>query len=167
MNIYLAAPLFTQVERKWNRELSKAIEAALPQCSVFLPQDIKVKHKFNDPRHFSIIFRSCIDAIHKADAVVAILDGADADSGTAFEVGYAYALGKAVIGVRTDFRRGQEKGLNIMLARACNYFIPDLAFNEDTDLLARDIIAKIKSVHRSAPATPGGRPVGPANCSKS
>jgi nucleoside 2-deoxyribosyltransferase len=39
-----------------------------------------------------------------ADAVLAVLDGADVDSGVAAEVGYAVARGKTVIGLRTDDR---------------------------------------------------------------
>ena len=45
------------------------------------------------------------DAIKNADMVVAVIDGADADSGTSWEMGYASALGKKVIALRTDFRR--------------------------------------------------------------
>jgi nucleoside 2-deoxyribosyltransferase len=151
MKIYLAAPLFTQVERRWNREMAKAIEAALPNCAVFLPQDIKVSHRFNDPRHFAVIFRSCLQGIEEADAIVAVLDGADADSGTSFEIGYAYARRKPIIGVRTDFRRSQEKGLNIMLARACTYFIHDLSFNEDMGIIVRDVAARIRTLQKGTP----------------
>ena len=148
MKIYLAAPLFTQVERRWNRELAKAIAAAIPDCTVFLPQDIKVGERFNDSRHFPIIFKACIQGVDEADVVLAVLDGADADSGTCFEVGYAYAKGKPVIGVRTDFRPGQERGLNIMLARACAYFVSDLSFNEDLGIIVRDVMAKVKALHK-------------------
>jgi len=149
MKIYLAAPLFTQVERRWNRELAKAIAAAIPNCSVFLPQDIKVGQRFNDSRHFAIIFKSCLQGIDEADVIVAVLDGADADSGAAFEVGYAFARSKPIIGVRTDFRRSQEKGLNIMLSRACTYFIPDLSFNEDMGIIIRDVAAKVKALQKT------------------
>jgi len=45
--------------------------------------------------------RAAIDA---ADAVVAVLDGSDVDSGTAAEIGYAFARGKRVIGYRGDSR---------------------------------------------------------------
>ena len=48
-----------------------------------------------------------LDAINHCDAVVAILDGADVDSGTCIEMGYAKAKGKLVVGVRTDFRAGK------------------------------------------------------------
>jgi hypothetical protein len=43
-------------------------------------------------------------AIERADAVLAVLDGADVDSGTAAEIGYAVALAKPVVGYRGDFR---------------------------------------------------------------
>ncbi len=44
-------------------------------------------------------------AIRSCDWLLAILDGVDVDSGTASEIGFAYALGKRILGVRTDFRR--------------------------------------------------------------
>jgi nucleoside 2-deoxyribosyltransferase len=42
--------------------------------------------------------------IDGAQAVVAVLDGVDVDSGTAAEVGYAFARGKLIVGYRGDFR---------------------------------------------------------------
>lgn len=46
--------------------------------------------------------------IERADAVLAVLDGVDVDSGTAAEVGYAAALGKPVVGVRFDTRQAGD-----------------------------------------------------------
>ena len=43
-------------------------------------------------------------AIDGAQGVVAVLDGADVDSGTAAEIGYAFARGKLIVGYRGDFR---------------------------------------------------------------
>lgn len=43
-------------------------------------------------------------AIDRAHAVVAVLDGVDVDSGTAAEIGYAFARGKLILGYRGDFR---------------------------------------------------------------
>jgi len=43
-------------------------------------------------------------AIDGCDALLAILDGTDIDSGTAAEIGYAYARGKPIVGYRGDFR---------------------------------------------------------------
>jgi nucleoside 2-deoxyribosyltransferase len=43
-------------------------------------------------------------AIDRCDLVVAVLDGVDVDSGTAAEIGYAFAKGKPIVGYRGDFR---------------------------------------------------------------
>jgi nucleoside 2-deoxyribosyltransferase len=43
-------------------------------------------------------------AIDRCDAIVAVLDGTDVDSGTAAEIGYGFAVGKPIVGYRGDFR---------------------------------------------------------------
>jgi nucleoside 2-deoxyribosyltransferase len=43
-------------------------------------------------------------AIDRCDAMLAVLDGADVDSGTAAEIGYGFARGKPILGYRGDFR---------------------------------------------------------------
>lgn len=42
--------------------------------------------------------------IDRSDTVLAVLDGTDVDSGTAAEIGYAFAKGKPILGYRGDFR---------------------------------------------------------------
>jgi len=42
--------------------------------------------------------------IDRCEAVFAVLDGTDVDSGTAAEIGYAFAKGKPILGYRGDFR---------------------------------------------------------------
>jgi nucleoside 2-deoxyribosyltransferase len=37
-----------------------------------------------------------------------VLDGTDVDSGTASEIGYAYARGKLIVGYRGDFRLSSD-----------------------------------------------------------
>lgn len=49
-----------------------------------------------------------IALINACDAVLAVLDGSDVDSGTAAEIGYACGIGKLVVGLRTDFRLAGE-----------------------------------------------------------
>ncbi len=146
MRIYLAAALFTQIERKWNRMLAHALTECLPGLEVILPQDFKPSGKYNDEKQYGALFRMCVAGIDATDAVVAILDGAEVDSGTAFEVGYAYARGKPVIGVRTDFRPGAEHGLNIMLSRSCTYLVREFSFQEDVNLLAKGIARRLKKI---------------------
>src|SRR5262245_26230046 len=47
-------------------------------------------------------------AIDGAQGVVAVLDGVDVDSGTAAEIGYAFARGKLIVGYRGDFRMSAD-----------------------------------------------------------
>jgi nucleoside 2-deoxyribosyltransferase len=54
--------------------------------------------------------------------VLAVLDGSDIDSGVASEIGYAYALGKKIIGYRSDTRlTGDNIGAKVNLQ--IEYFI--------------------------------------------
>lgn len=48
------------------------------------------------------------DAIRTAHGLFAILDGSDIDSGTASEIGFAAALGKPILGYRSDFRLSSD-----------------------------------------------------------
>jgi len=68
------------------------------------------------------IARTNQDAIDRAEAVVAVLDGVDVDSGTAAEIGYAFARGKRIVGYRGDFRlAGDNEGAVVNLQ--VEYFI--------------------------------------------
>jgi Nucleoside 2-deoxyribosyltransferase len=61
-------------------------------------------------------------AIDRADAVLAVLDGADVDSGTAAEIGFACASGTPVVGYRGDDRpAGDNEGAVVNLQ--VEYFI--------------------------------------------
>ena len=142
--VYLAAPLFGLTERRTNRLVAEAIQRLLPEVEVLLPQDFKYHGRFNDARHFGAIFDACIKGVDSCNAVVALLDGCDADSGTCFEVGYAYAKKIPVIGVRTDYRANQEKGLNLMLSRGCTRIVWRPAFGEDIEGLCKEIARSLK-----------------------
>ena len=56
------------------------------------------------------IFATDISGIDWADGLVAIVDGPDPDSGTSWEVGYAYGRSKPIVLVRTDFRASGSVG---------------------------------------------------------
>lgn len=54
--------------------------------------------------------------IRRSDAILGVLDGAELDSGTVCEIGFAAGLGKRCYGLRTDFRDlGDFEGLPINL----------------------------------------------------
>lgn len=142
MKIYLAAPLFTQAERRWNRELARTIGQLKPELEIILPQDGEVPLRHGKP-DFVTIFRRNLAALESCSVVVAILDGSDADSGTAWECGYAFAKGKRVIGVRTDFRISEDEYLNLMLKESSELVFQE-SLNEDIVQLARRIIERLE-----------------------
>jgi nucleoside 2-deoxyribosyltransferase len=134
--VYIAGPLFTQAEREWNSRISERLRQALPGVVIMLPQEFCAVHEAGhtaDLGHgregkpdFGAIFKSCRDHLDQCTHVVAILDGADADSGTSWEMGYAYAKGRTVIGLRTDWRPAEDGGGNAMLTRSCAMVCGDI-----------------------------------------
>ena len=116
--IYLAGPLFTSAERLFNLGLESAIKKRL-DTRIFLPQ-----RECADLAEPESIFTCCRNGVKNSYIVIAILDGTDVDSGTAWEAGYAHGLGKKVIGLRTDFRQaGEDRGLNLMLSCSCDHLV--------------------------------------------
>ena len=120
MRLYVAGPLFTQGERAWNLRLAGALAEA--GHSVFLPQ---TEVQLLETLDADAIFQVDVEGVRTADAVVAVLDGADPDSGTCFECGLAFALGIPILIVRTDFRAGGDAlpgqalaSINLMLSQA-------------------------------------------------
>jgi nucleoside 2-deoxyribosyltransferase len=61
-------------------------------------------------------------AIDRANVMFAILDGTDVDSGTAAEIGYAFAKGKPILGYRGDFRLSADNEGSIVNLQV-EYFI--------------------------------------------
>jgi nucleoside 2-deoxyribosyltransferase len=60
--------------------------------------------------------------IDRCDLVFAVLDGVDVDSGTASEIGYAFAKGKPILGYRGDFRLSADNEGSIVNLQV-EYFI--------------------------------------------
>ena len=138
MELYLAGPLFSQAERRWQRQLAEALGAR--DYKVFLPQDDAGLPLLQSPPDLHGAFEICRDAIDRADAVLAVLDGADGDSGTAWECGYAYARSKPIVVIRTDFRGGEDRGLNLMLRRSASAVVEQPSTNEELEPLVEQIV---------------------------
>lgn len=152
MKIYLAGPLFTAAERWFNSALRDAIVQLGHE--VFLPQE----HVPNPQEHgTAATFQGCIAGIQQADAMIAIVDGSDADSGTCLEMGFALADFMPIIGIRTDLRGGHEdRGLNLMISHACNVLLwaPGL----DASGYALEAMAELERIAAETPRQPEPMP---------
>lgn len=111
---YIAGPLFNEGERWFDEQIERiAAEAGL---TTFLPhrdgKEGQMKTATNIPR----IFAEDVAAIDAADIVIANLNGLTTDDGTAWELGYAYARGKHLVGIYTDWRlHFQHQTVNLMI----------------------------------------------------
>jgi nucleoside 2-deoxyribosyltransferase len=139
MKLYFAGPLFTTPERTWNAEVVTALRAAGHE--IFLPQE-------QEPgKDAAGIFATDVGGIDWADGLVAVMDGADPDSGTCWEVGYAYGCKKPIVLVRTDFRdfAGPAGTYNPMMAESATERI-DLPAASTSEVIAAilDALAKLE-----------------------
>ncbi len=160
MNLYLAGPLFTQAERAWNLLLAERLNRA--GHVVFLPQ---VEVKAISTLDAETIFRVDVDGVRSADAVVAIVNGADPDSGTSFECGLAYALGVPIVLIRTDFRAGGDALpgqklaiVNLMLSQAATAVVARTDPGEGLDELSSALIDVLEKLPDTSPVVRRSRP---------
>ena len=112
MKIYLAGPLFTASELAFNRELRDLLERAGHE--VWLPQEQNAAI----PRAAESIFYHLVARLESIEVVLANMDGADPDSGTCWDCGFAWAIGKPVVVFRTDVRSERNTDLgpyNLMM----------------------------------------------------
>ena len=146
LNIYLAGPVFTQAERIWNRRLAEGLRAKGYQ--VILPQDEAARFITPQGVDAKAIAELCYKQALDSDVMVAVLDGADSDSGASMELGFKIhdkrinGTGK-IIGVRTDFRAAEDGQLNLMF-RLLDEVIYLPSFNEDMNLLVLKIDETIR-----------------------
>jgi nucleoside 2-deoxyribosyltransferase len=121
--VYLAAPLFNDMERSFNARLAELIasmtEVFLPQRDGKLLRDL-VRDGMPHSAARQLVFEADINAIRCCDCLVAVLDGRTIDEGVAFEIGFARALGKLCLGLKTDDRALLASGDNPMIIAGCH-----------------------------------------------
>lgn len=112
--VYVAGPLFNTHERLYLETITARLEALGYEC--FLPhRDVGLVGDMTQFSNRQRIFRGDMQALDDCELVVALLTGADHDSGTCGELGYAYAQGKPCIGITDDLR-----GLNNLIWGLCD-----------------------------------------------
>ncbi|MFH1307945.1 MAG: nucleoside 2-deoxyribosyltransferase [archaeon] len=112
MKIYIAGPLFTVSDRKFLEEIDKLVKEL--GFETYLPhRDGGIfKRSFGNSE---IFFKKDSEAINNLNIILAVLNGTDVDSGTAWEIGYAYSKGIKIIGFLDDTRKPSSDLLNPMI----------------------------------------------------
>ena len=150
LTIYLVGPQFSLAEREFNEAFARSLERhAHPSIVVW-----RQNHANSLAASPTQICRQAIDRINRSDAVVAILDGADADAATCVEIGYAKGRAKVIVGFRTDCRQCEDRGLNLMVSNICSHLIVQSSNSVSIDELAKDVVMRLTNTLGFAMARP-------------
>lgn len=143
VKIYLASPFFSEEQTERVERVEKALKANPQVEAVFSPMRQQLDHlEFGSDEWVKAVFANDVKHIDWADVVVAVHDftgetvlhgepHSHVDSGTAWEMGYAYAKGKKTVIVH-------ELGgiVNLMLSNGATAYLTSAdqletyAFNE-------------------------------------
>ncbi|MCX2684607.1 nucleoside 2-deoxyribosyltransferase [Pseudomonas sp. DCB_AW] len=128
-SLYLAAPLFNEMELNYNsslkKELSSFFDVFLPQDDGLLLRDI-VKGGVREDIAARMVFDADILAMSESDIILAVLHGAHIDEGVAFELGYCFANNKRCIALQEDIRQALPTGNNPMISQSCERIFRDI-----------------------------------------
>lgn len=97
--IFIAAPLFTDAERNYNITIDNICKE-MGFITFMAQRDVGIVTEESTDE----VFDQDLNHLRQADIVVANIDGIDVDSGTAWELGYAFANSKDIICIRSDVR---------------------------------------------------------------
>lgn len=95
--IYLASPLFTEYEREQVRQVAEVLRADGNEVYVPMEHQIENAWEMSNADWGKTVFDADVAAIRNCDQVVCIYYGLYSDSGTAWECGFAYGIGKPVV----------------------------------------------------------------------
>ena len=128
---YIAGPLFTPGDR-WYLEHVDRRCAELGYATYLPHRDAGLSPPSGEGTRY--YFDADIDALNDADVIVAVLNGPDVESGTAWELGYAHALGTPIVAIVDDTRVADPAvNINLMI-----YHSADVCTSID------DLIDKLK-----------------------
>jgi nucleoside 2-deoxyribosyltransferase len=117
IRVYTAGPLFTEDELAGCERLAERI-AQLPWTPLIGVHPHRFCADLFTPgatTNFSQVRQRCLDELTTCGLVLANLNGPDIDSGTAYEVGVAWARNIPVIGYRSDIRPAENGAGNCMI----------------------------------------------------
>ena len=97
MKIYVASPLFTAEEKKVINQVAGVLHRN--GFETYLPMEHGVPDAWSYINEVwaKKMFDLDVGAINECDAVLCIYYGMNSDSGTSWEVGYAYGTGKPIV----------------------------------------------------------------------
>lgn len=119
-SVYLASPFFNDSEISAMNDVKDVLEN-VHHLDVFAPYEHQNKHlQFGSMEWREATYTGDVAGILGSDIVVAVINGNYMDSGTAWEVGFAVAVGIPVIVVNVG------KEVNLMIANSLTAYLDDI-----------------------------------------
>ena len=93
--IYIAGPFFTDEERAFLKIVIESVKEIFPNEELFIPMEhfIPNGENLSNNEWAEAVFKMDVEALNKCDHIIAAYLGLRSDTGTAWEIGYAYAKG--------------------------------------------------------------------------
>lgn len=130
MKAYVAGPLWDEKDRKELEKLDRLCKSL--NIDTFLPHRDAGVYKRGDSKPF---FKKDSETIDECKVMIAILDWKNIGSGTAWEIGYAYAKKIPVIGLVEDL-----KSINTF-ARMCVMTFNSVKLVDSIEKLKKELIS--------------------------
>ena len=122
MNIYLAGPFFNEKELEAVKRAEELI-GARNDLYLYSPRRHEQQSQSGTRQWSMDVFENVRSAIDRCDCVVMLYHGQYSDSGTAWECGYAYGIGKPVVVVQLR----EDSNLMVHEGSSTNITMEDLA----------------------------------------
>lgn len=129
-NIYIAGTFSSDEDRKSLKGLINLVRHKYPDADVFVPMEHKVEGDFQRPDGSWFlpnevwarrVFNMDLAAIDRADIVFAMYTGHKSTTGTSWEMGYAYASGKPIIGYIPFW--AEENNMSLMIINSLSGYV--------------------------------------------
>lgn len=134
MNIYVAAPFGSvgSEKRCVVEEIRKILQSKISYGDkIFCPWDYKIPNAWDYPNAewAQMVFANDVKAINSADIVVAVSYGrTETTSGTNWEIGYAFGIGKKIVVVEMT-----DNVMSLMISNGCYAVVRGLIGLKDYD----------------------------------
>lgn len=134
MKIYLASPWFKNNERVMYSEILNKMREQGHEVYAPIEHEIPNAWDLSNAEWGRQVFFADIQAIQDCDEVWVLNFGMYSDSGTAWECGYAYGIGKTVRQLVYGF--GEDKTYSLMMINGCEEYdlMGNYLFNRDDEI---------------------------------
>ena len=134
MKIYLASPWFKNDERVMYSQILNKMREQGHEVYAPIEHEIPNAWDLSNAEWGRQVFFADIQAIQDCDEVWVLNFGMYSDSGTAWECGYAYGIGKTVRQLVYGF--GEDKTYSLMMINGCEEYdlMGNYLFNRDDEI---------------------------------